>query len=99
MFYHGTSSNLKIKHKLVSPSISGKLAETGRGKNLDKVFFTTSFKYAQIYAKKSVQKFGGEPIVFRVMPPQNLTKKYTDTKGCDIYTADYAWVELLNKKD
>lgn len=96
MFYHGTSSSLKIGHKLLPPSVSGNISETGRKKNLDKIFFTTDIKYAQIYAKKSVQKFGGEPIIFRVIPPQNLIEKYTNTKGCDIYTANYAFVELLH---
>lgn len=67
-YYHGTSSALKIRKLILPPSETGILREEWRKKYIDKVFFTTSPLSAAKFAKKAVVKYGGEPIIFRVLP-------------------------------
>lgn len=92
-FYHGTSTALSINFKLLPPEETKNISETGRKKNLNKVFMTDSKKYAQIYAGRSCSKFGGIPIVYRVIPFG--TKIYQKQAGCNIFTCDYAFCEKL----
>ena len=56
MYYHGTSTELLIEHKLLPPDITGKIQEVGRKKNTNKVFFTKDKNSAKIYAGRSVKK-------------------------------------------
>ena len=90
-FYHGTSSALGISDILLPPEQSERLAEVGRKKNLNKVFFTRDYKSAEIYAKKAVKQFGGEPIVFTIVPKGEITV-VQDTPGTTVYMADSAKV-------
>lgn len=69
-FYHGTSTsfNLEPGDSILPPDETDKLSEKGRKKNLDKVFFTQDPKSAKIYADKARIQFGGESIVYEVIP-------------------------------
>lgn len=95
MFYHGTTTNANIDYKLLPPCESGTLSEEGRKKNLDKIFFTTSLNYAKVYAGRAVARFGGEPVILRVIPPVNETELFSDTVGCDIHIAPHAFCERI----
>jgi len=66
-FYHGTSDVFDIKELL--PAIeTGNLREEWRKKLTNKVFFTNSLLSAEVFAKKAVQKYGGNPVVYKVRP-------------------------------
>ena len=72
-FYHGTSSELKIETLL--PALeTGLCREEWRRTLLNKVFFTDSLMSARGYAKKAAQKFGGEPVVYEVLPDGDVWK-------------------------
>lgn len=68
VFYHGTSTNLKINKILLPPITTSIQREGWRKKFIDKVFITNSIKSAKMYAKKACQKYGGKPIVYQVKP-------------------------------
>ena len=67
IFYHGTSSKIKINKFLLPPSVTNNLREN-RIKNIDVVFLTKSIVSAEKYAKKACLKYKGKPIVYRVLP-------------------------------
>lgn len=74
MYYHGTSTGVLIDHEnpigemIIPPSESGVIQEQGRKKNLNKVFFTKNPGSAWIYAGRTKNVLGGEPIVYIVEP-------------------------------
>jgi hypothetical protein len=76
--------------------MTNNLSEKGRKKNLDKIFFTDSIKYAQIYAGRACARFGGTPVIMRVIPFG--TKQLKKQDGCNIFMADYAFVEKIKQK-
>ena len=86
-FYHGTSSALGITTALLPPEKTERLAELGRKRNLDKVFFTRDAKSAEIYAKKAVKRFGGKPVVLLVAPTGAIDI-VQDTPGTTVLMAD-----------
>jgi DNA/RNA tunnel of bacterial DNA dependent RNA polymerase. len=92
-YYHGTSSNLGIGDTLLPPNSTDKISELGRKKNLDKVFFTRDYKSAEIYAKKAVKRFGGDPVVFLIKPIGDLSV-VQDMPGTTVFMADTA--EILD---
>ena len=67
-FYHGTSSSLPIKRVLLPAYDTGILREDFRKKSRNLVFITTSLVSAERYARKAVQRFSGEPVVYTVKP-------------------------------
>lgn len=67
-YYHGTSTSLNIKDKILPPIETGNLREEWRGKHTNKVFFTPSLMSARKFAKKATIKYGGESIVYEVEP-------------------------------
>ena len=86
MFYHGTSSNLKIGKKILPPVATGVVSEDTRKIRLDKVFFTSDKGYALIYARKACLKFGGHPVVYKVIPGENdEIECVNDTPGCTVF--------------
>ena len=87
MFYHGTTNKFGIKECLLSPSETHNLREEWRKKLADKVFFTSSLMSARMYAKKACAKYGGEPIVYGVLP----VGEYYNTVNNE-YVADKAIV-------
>ena len=93
-FYHGTSSNVDIGDRLLPPHMTGTLSEVGRKKNLDLVFFTADKSSARVYAGRSVRKFGGDPVIYKVHPVGDIRVLNTD-KGTSVYAAPWAYVENL----
>lgn len=91
-YFHGTSLNGLTK--LLPPSVTNKLNEVGRKKNLDKVFFTKDRNHARVYAMKAVKQFGGSEHLYRVVFPQNVNCM-SEIKGATIFTADCAFLEQL----
>lgn len=91
VFYHGTSTNVNVKNKLLPTIATDNLRETFRKKLQDKVFVTDSKVSAEKYAKKAVAHFGGETAIYTVKPDY-----YSLIKNGTEYTTDYAFV--LNKE-
>src|SRR4051812_35330329 len=73
VFYHGSSDAVlnADEFKLYPPEVSGKIQEKGRKKNLDRIFLTTDFGSAKVYAGRAVQRFGGSPVIYRVIPMED----------------------------
>lgn len=65
---HGTSTALNLGHVLLPANATNVLREDFRKKLRNVVFITTSKVSAERYAKKAVQRFGGEPVVYTVKP-------------------------------
>lgn len=79
IFYHGTTTNIKVNKVLLPPNETGVLREDFRKNLQDKVFVTISKPSAIKYAKKAAQQFGGEAIVYVVKPDYySLIKKGTE---------------------
>lgn len=69
MYYHGTTDKFKMEDDIICPSTeSGILREDFRKTLLDVVFSTKSYVSAIMYAYKACKCFGGNPIVYQVMP-------------------------------
>jgi hypothetical protein len=94
IYYHGTSSACGITYKLMPPVESKFLQEEGRKKNLDKVFFTADLKSAQIYAGRACNRFGGNPVIFRVIPMSKIVC-LNSTLGSSVYYCSWAFVEKI----
>lgn len=87
-YYHGTSSVLPIKTRIYPPNRTQVKREDFRKTINDKVFVTVSLKSAEYYARKSVEKFGGEPLIYEVRPEyKSLTQK-----NLTEYITDYATI-------
>lgn len=67
-FYHGTSTALDVGQVLLPANETTVLREEFRKKLRNVVFITTSMVSAERYAKKAVQRFGGQPVVYTVKP-------------------------------
>lgn len=91
-FYHGTSDILGIDRMILPPEITGNQREEWRIKYHDKVFFTSSLLSAEKYARKSCNKYGGNPIIYIVNPIGNYYKRI----DCE-YVADKAVVLGIEK--
>lgn len=96
VYYHGTSTIANIGDKLLPPNMTDVLSEKGRLKNLDKVFFTKDIGSARVYAGRSVQRFGGRPIIYKVHPVGPITQ-IQDTPGTTVYFSDWAYVTDIDK--
>lgn len=84
-YYHGTSTNVNVKDKLLPPIATDNLRETFRKKLQDKVFVTDSKVSAEKYAKKAVVHFGGNAVIYTVKPDY-----YSFIKNGTEYLTDYA---------
>jgi hypothetical protein len=82
-YLHGTTKELiGEQNKLLPPNITNKLAETGRNKNLDKIFFTDSEKIANDYAIRASKVLGGKPYTLKLIPSDvNLLTMISDIKS------------------
>jgi len=89
MYFHGTTIRLEKGELLLPPNESGNLSEKGRKKNLDVVFFTTSRKYAEIYAGRAAASVGGQPVVYEVEPIGGVTI-LSEKKGAEVFFAPKA---------
>lgn len=92
MFYHGTTDCFDVGGYLLSPIETGNKREEWRCKHTDKVFFTSSLVSARMYAKKACNKYGGNPIVYGVLP----IGEYYNTVNNE-YVADKAKVVIALK--
>jgi len=94
-YYHGTSTAVVPldEFRLLPPDETGNLSEAGRIKNLDMVFFTEDYNYANIYAQRAVNQFGGDPVIFRVIPMGDV-RTINDKPGATVYSTIGAFMEL-----
>lgn len=74
-YYHGTSDIFNLDTYLLPAQCTHVLREEWRKKDLNVVFMTTSYKSAYMYAKKAANKFGGAPVVYRVVPIGNVYQR------------------------
>jgi len=74
-YYHGTSDIFQMGTYILPAKCTNILRESWRKKDLNVVFSTTSYKSAYMYAKKAVEKYGGSPIVYRVIPLGNVYQR------------------------
>lgn len=85
-YYHGTSTVLNIK-EILPPYLSGIKREGFRSYNDNLIYITSSFGSARRYAIKATLKFGGVPVVYKVIPDDSITyrtnNEYT-AKSADI---------------
>lgn len=91
-YYHGTANN-NILDMILPPTVTGCIQEVGRKKNLNKVFFTTSYKSAMIYAKRAANQYGGIPRVLTVEPSGEIVC-LNSTPGTEVYYSDYCRVDI-----
>ncbi|WJZ28082.1 hypothetical protein NCTGTJJY_CDS0203 [Serratia phage 92A1] len=94
VYYHGSCTTARIEHIIMPPDATGTISEKGRKKNLGQVFFTKDIGLAKIYAGRAARSIGGEPVLYRVVAPVNVTCM-NDTKGASVYHADWAFVEEI----
>ena len=96
MYFHGsTDAVLKDgEYVLLPPSVTGVIQEEGRKKNLDKVFFTADYGLAKIYAGRARQRFGGNPVVYRVIP-MGKVETIDERPGASVYMAEWAFIEKI----
>lgn len=94
VYYHGSSTAAGISDMLLPPEQSGKLSEAGRLKNLDRVFFTEDKGSARIYAGRACRQFGGEPVLYRVIP-MTAPVCINATPGSTVYHSGWAFVERI----
>jgi len=91
IYYHGTSNN-SITNKVLPPVVTNCISEVGRKKNLDKVFFTTSYKSAMIYANRAANQYGGTARVLVVIPSGEIVC-LNSSAGTEVYHSDYCIVQ------
>lgn len=94
VFYHGSCTMAGIENMLLPPNETNVLSETGRNKNLGRVFFTEDLGLAKIYAGRASKSIGGEPVLFRVIMPVDVVCM-NDTHGATVYHAEWAFCEEL----
>lgn len=88
MAFHGTSDVIQINNRKLLPTIeTNVLREDFRKKDLDVVFLTVSKKSAEYYAKKAVEQFGGNPVVYNATPEGFVYQNGTEII-CDWATID-----------
>lgn len=90
ILYHGTSNNSIVK-EVLPPNQTNTISEKGRKKNLDKVFFTRTYKSAEIYAGRSYNSYGGIKRVLPVIPVGRVEILNTEP-GTEVFMSDYAIV-------
>jgi len=93
-YYHGTAND-SIIDMILPPTVTGCIQEVGRKKNLNKVFFTTSYKSAMIYAKRASNQYGGNPRVLVVDPIGDIVC-LNATPGTEVYHSDCCRVSETN---
>lgn len=94
VFYHGSSTACNIGDMLLPPEATDTLSEKGRKKNLDRVFFTEDKGSADVYAGRACRQFGGEPVLYRVIPMSDVVCLNAN-KGTTVYHANWAFVEVV----
>lgn len=97
IYYHGTSDAVlpRGSFRLLPPSETGVISEAGRKVNLSRVFFTRDVGLARIYAGRACSRFGGRPVVYRVVTDARQVECLDDRAGASVYHAPAAFVEAL----
>lgn len=96
MFYHGTSVNLKVGDFILPPQVTQVMQERGRKKNLDKVFFTSDYKSAIVYAGRAGNSIGGNNrYVYSVIPVGDL-ECINANPGTSVFMATAAVIIKVN---
>lgn len=85
-YYHGTSTALNISFRIYPPDVTGVIREDIRIGNRNVIYVTPSYDLAYNFAKKAVKKFGGEPIVYKVIPNKETLAHRINNE----YTTAYA---------
>lgn len=98
IFYHGTSTCCLRGERqvLLPPCLTGFVTEAERRKNLDRVFFTLDYGYAQVYAGRTCAIIGGEPVVVRVIVfDSDDVVCLSDRPGATVFHAPMAFFEYI----
>lgn len=76
IFYHGTTSDVlpRIEKEGLVPGMGG---EIGEGSNLDAIYLTSNFRFAEDFAKHKSQFTGGAPVVLEVFIPDSMEHMMT----------------------
>lgn len=90
-YYHGTSDIFNISFRIYPPETTGVIREDIRVCNRDVVYVTSSYDLAYKYALKAVNKFGGNPVVYEVVPNYNTLAPRID------YEYITAYAEVVKK--
>lgn len=64
--YHGSTIQLGYPNVILPAMSTGIQRETWRKNKRDVVFLTTSLPSAEKYARKAVEHFGGQPVVYTI---------------------------------
>lgn len=94
ILYHGSCSKADIDFMLLPPEMTDVISETGRKKNLDRVFVTPDIGLAKIYAGRAARSIGGTPVVYRAVSPVDLVCM-NDTPGAGVYHCEWAFCEEI----
>ncbi len=94
-FYHGTTIELEIGQELLAPNVTGVIQEEGRKKNLDKVFFTSSFNSAKVYAGRAKNRFGGSGRIYEIEAIGEVTCLNSNA-GTEVYFAQSAKIVAIH---
>ena len=99
-YYHGSSDRVinTRDHILLPPIHTGTMQEKGRKRNLDQVFFTRDLASAKIYAGRAVQRFGGRPIIVRVIP-MGQVHQLNYARGTTVFHSDWAFYEPIKRQE
>lgn len=87
--FHGTTDALAFDGVILPPVETGTISESGRKKNLDRVFLTADEGYARIYAGRAAAALGGSPVVHKVEVDGEL-EVFSARAGASIFTAKSA---------
>lgn len=96
VYWHGTTTALlpSGSYRLLPPEQTGCITEPDRARNLDQVFFTCTKAYAGIYAMRAARRYGGQPVIYRVIPV-GAPACINEANGCEVYHAPFAFIEAI----
>lgn len=82
ILYHGTSTKVIKDKKYLLPASTTSILRESRKTKKNYVFLTDSQVSAGKYAKKAVEKFGGNPIILQVDKPIKLMEGHNHEFIC-----------------
>ena len=92
--YHGTSTAAGVGLFLLPPAVTGQEPPHERGRvERGRVYATPDREYAHIYAGRAVAAYGGDPVVYRAIVPDDLIQIESTRPGARIVSAAWAWRE------
>lgn len=93
ILYHGTSDYICSNQEYLMSQISTNVIREKREQLTQYVFLTDSKASAEYYAKKAADKFGGNPIIFKVKQAWNLLPRHNHEYLCSRALID--WKEAI----